>query len=240
MATARPAIRPDAAEALALPFDTVLDLLPTDTAPAISSTDGRTPLTFSRLSSQSRSLDLASFGIARSDRVAVAIPNGPEAASALLAFAHACAYAPLNPRLTQAELAFEFEDLPAKAVVVQRGERENDNGLRVDPILEVARAMGLPVLVLIPSACVAGAWTLQWLERPLPPLAVAAPGSDPSSRRHDVCLVLHTSGTSAKPKLVPLTHENLAVGSSCIAAALRIQRRETSLSLMPLFHIHGA
>lgn len=282
-ATVRPPIRPNASEALALPFDSILDLLPADDRPAIIGTDGRRPLTFSHLISQSRSLGLSRFGIGPTDRVAVAIPNGPEAASALLAFTHACTYAPLNPRLTHAELAFELEDLPAKAVVVQRGEREHNNGR----IIEVARAMRLPILELVPSAIHAGEWELHSLDPTTQPLSGAhaahshtplqaggaasppeptAAASTPISpaarvalavddeteamlnvhegegsrrRREAVCLLLHTSGTSSKPKLVPLTHQNLAVGASCIAAALQLTRNETSLSVMPLFHIHG-
>jgi acyl-CoA synthetase (AMP-forming)/AMP-acid ligase II len=307
----RPPIRPDASEAVALPFDTILDLLPADDAPAIIGTEGRRPLTFSRLISQSRGLNLSKFGIGPTDRVAVAIPNGPEAASALLAFTYACAYAPLNPRLTHAELAFELEDLPAKAVVVQRGERELNNGR----IIEVARAMRLSILELVPSTAEAGAWELHSLDAstPMPrgahlwhshkpvqaggaaasilepatcagvPVRSAArvapvanaeteeghdeteaanvetesandvtraandksgatlhrPGDCSRTRRGAVCLLLHTSGTSSKPKLVPLTHQNLGVGASCIAAALQLTRGETSLSIMPLFHIHG-
>ena len=46
---------------------------------------------------------------------------GPEALTAFLAFSLACTYAPLNRALTEAELVFEFEDLPAKALVVMRG-----------------------------------------------------------------------------------------------------------------------
>ena len=52
-------------------------------------------------------------------------------------------------------------------------------------------------------------------------------------------LVLHTSGTTAKPKIVPLTHENVATGSLCIASALKLRRDSVNLNMMPLYHIHG-
>ena len=51
--------------------------------------------------------------------------------------------------------------------------------------------------------------------------------------------MLHTSGTTAKPKIVPLTHENIAVGAQCIASALKLKRESVNLNVMPLYHIHG-
>ena len=55
----------------------------------------------------------------------------------------------------------------------------------------------------------------------------------------DLALVLHTSGTTKKPKIVPLTHSNLANGIQFVAATLRRQPNDLNLNIMPLFHIHG-
>ena len=64
--------------------------------------------------------------------------------------------------------------------------------------------------------------------------------------RNDLCLVLHTSGTTNKPKIVPLTHANVASGSLCIASTLQLRAdddrkkpEDVNLNVMPLFHIHG-
>ena len=54
-----------------------------------------------------------------------------------------------------------------------------------------------------------------------------------------MCLVLHTSGTTNKPKIVPLSHANVARGIQFVSATLRRGPRDVCLNVMPLFHIHG-
>jgi amino acid adenylation domain-containing protein len=66
---------------------------------------------------------------------------------------------------------------------------------------------------------------------PGPPAAAADPG--------DVALVLHTSGTTGRPKIVPLTHANLCASARSIAETLALGERDRCLEIMPLFHIHG-
>src|SRR5262249_12680686 len=55
----------------------------------------------------------------------------------------------------------------------------------------------------------------------------------------DEALVLHTSGTTARPKMVPLTQANLAVSARSIAASVGLSVSDRCLNVMPLFHIHG-
>ncbi len=55
----------------------------------------------------------------------------------------------------------------------------------------------------------------------------------------DVALVLHTSGTTSRPKIVPLRQRNLACSAAAIAESLALTPRDRSLNVMPLFHIHG-
>ena len=107
-------------------------------------------------------------------------------------------------------------------------------GVANDVVLKVAEEHGLPVLELTPDPTEAGIFSLEWLARPL-----AVPGERIWGRRQDVCLVLHTSGTTNKPKIVPLTHENLCAGAQCISSTLQLRRDEICLNMMPLFHIHG-
>jgi acyl-CoA synthetase (AMP-forming)/AMP-acid ligase II/aryl carrier-like protein len=54
-----------------------------------------------------------------------------------------------------------------------------------------------------------------------------------------VALVLHTSGTTSRPKLVPLTQANLCASAHHIRATLALSATDRCLNLMPLFHIHG-
>src|SRR5262249_42083537 len=55
----------------------------------------------------------------------------------------------------------------------------------------------------------------------------------------DVGLVLHTTGSTSRSKLVPLTHANLCVSASNIGTALALSTRDRCLNVMPLFHAHG-
>jgi len=55
----------------------------------------------------------------------------------------------------------------------------------------------------------------------------------------DVALILHTSGTTSRPKIVPLTGANIWASANNIAAALELSERDRALNVMPLFHIHG-
>jgi acyl-CoA synthetase (AMP-forming)/AMP-acid ligase II len=55
----------------------------------------------------------------------------------------------------------------------------------------------------------------------------------------DIALLLHTSGTTARPKLVPLSQRNVAASALNIARTLCLAPGDTCLNIMPLFHIHG-
>ena len=55
----------------------------------------------------------------------------------------------------------------------------------------------------------------------------------------DVALLLHTSGTTARPKIVPLSHRNICASARHNAAALALTCRDHCLNIMPLFHIPG-
>jgi len=50
---------------------------------------------------------------------------------------------------------------------------------------------------------------------------------------------LHTSGTTSRPKLVPLLQRNLAASAGNIARVLALGPDDCCLNIMPLFHIHG-
>ena len=55
----------------------------------------------------------------------------------------------------------------------------------------------------------------------------------------DVALLLHTSGTTSRPKLVPLTQRNVVASAQSIRATLGLVAEDRGLNIMPLFHIHG-
>ena len=163
-------------------------------------------------------------GLGRTSRVAVVVENGPEAASAFLGIASAAVCAPLNPSYRAAEFEFYLRDLRAEAVVV---------GASLETAArDVARALGLRVVELVVDASLpAGTFDLVGLED-------AARAPEPPSAE-DVALVLHTSGTTARPKIVPLTHRELSASAGNVVQALGLDPADRCLNVMPLFHIHG-
>ncbi len=169
---------------------------------------------------------LATAGIGPGDRVAIVLPNGPDMATAFLTVAASCCAAPLNPAYRADELEFSLSDLQPAAILLADGE--------TGPARDVADRLGLPVLLLRGGDCAAGSFTLDATALP------AGSGAAPRPvRADDPALVLHTSGTTARPKIVPLTNGNLAASARHIAAALALGPTDICLNVMPLFHIHG-
>ena len=166
---------------------------------------------------------LRALGIGQGDRVALVVGNGPEAASAFLAISSAAVCAPLNPSYRSAELEFYLRDLRVKAVVV---------GSTLDtPARNVASTLGIDVLELtVDPSSPAGTFALD----------VAAGAEEVSDPGPDAeALVLHTSGTTARPKIVPLAHRHLMASARNVGATLGLQPTDRCLNVMPLFHIHG-
>ncbi len=187
---------------------------------------GRPPLTYRELAEHldATARRLHATGLGRGDRVAIVLPNGPEMAAAFLATAAVATAAPLNPSYRAPELDFYLADLDAKALVVAAGEGS--------PAVAVAEARGLPVLELSwDPAAAAGMFTLGDPGEPPPGGELAGPD--------DVALVLHTSGTTSRPKIVPLAQRNLCVSAASIAASLELTPEDLCANVMPLFHIHG-
>jgi acyl-CoA synthetase (AMP-forming)/AMP-acid ligase II len=99
--------------------------------------------------------------------------------------------------------------------------------------VEVAERLGMAVLRLaFDAASPAGTFRVAG--------AAAGPalGAKPAGTS-DTALLLHTSGTTSRPKLVPLSHANLAASARNIGATLSLTAADRCLNIMPLFHIHG-
>lgn len=187
----------------------------------------RVPLDYGSLFEllDSATVQLRERGVESSDRVALVVQNGPEAATAFLALASAAACAPLNPAYRRAEMDFYLDDLKARAVVVSRGLET--------PAREAAEVRGIAVLELdVDPGMPAGVFALAG--------GVAGPpATTPRRADDDLALFLHTSGTTSRPKLVPLTQQNLIASARHVSATLALRPDDRCLNLMPLFHIHG-
>lgn len=166
---------------------------------------------------------LQQLGIGRNDRVALVLPNGPAMAMAFLSVAACATCAPLNPTYRSAEFAFYLADLDAKAVIVAEA---------VDsPVRAIAMELKIPLIELTADATTAGLFTLTGNGA-----EIISPGF---AQEEDIALILHTSGTTARPKMVPLTQRNLLRSAATIAATLALTPNDRVLNIMPLFHIHG-
>jgi len=212
------------------PFDTIPALLTRGEAdaPAIGTPD-RPPLTYAGLRNLAERTVAAlnGMGLGRGDRVAIVLPNGPEMAAAFVTIACGAAAAPLNPGYRTEEFDFYLADLGAKALIVLRGAESEARA--------AAEARGVPVIELAPEADgAAGLFTLR------PERAMAgAPARAGMAEPEDVALTLHTSGTTSRPKIVPLRHINIAASAQHIGRALALAPQDVCLNIMPLFHIHG-
>ena len=192
---------------------------------------GRQPLAYDGLSAQvSRTVDrLNGLGIGRGDRVGIVLPNGPEMAVAFVSIAAAATTAPLNPVYRQEEYEFYLTDLNARALVVLEGDDT--------PAIRAATAHGIEVLALRPDPDgPAGAFSLVGGAADAEALPPERSGL---AQPDDVALVLHTSGTTARPKIVPLLHRNVCASASNIRNTLRLTEEDRCMNVMPLFHIHG-
>merc|ERR1719162_2413381 len=54
-----------------------------------------------------------------------------------------------------------------------------------------------------------------------------------------ICLLLRTSGTTSRPKGVPLTQGALVMNGAIISASMDLKESDVVYSVMPLFHIGG-
>jgi acyl-CoA synthetase (AMP-forming)/AMP-acid ligase II len=165
---------------------------------------------------------LAGLGLRRDQAVGMVYENGPEAIVLFLAVAAVCAAAPLNPAYTEPEMRFYLEDVDAAALLAPPG------GARAARAAKPAGAL-LVEASLDPDGV---------LEVEVPGRTVTPAAPDPPSG-DDVALMLHTSGTTGRPKRVPLRHRNLDASIANITATYQLGPGDVSLCAMPLFHVHG-
>lgn len=188
---------------------------------------GRFALSYRRLWSQIEYVidSLNAMGLGRDDRVAIVLPDGPEMAVTFIAVAAGATAAPLNPAYRKSELEFYLSDLKARALIVPSG-----GGA---PGRAAAQACDIPVIELsFDIQAEAGTFML-----------AGEPGSSPArtgfAQEDGVALVLHTSGTTSRPKIVALTQRNLCSSTLNHSVALALTDQDRCLNMMPLFHIHG-
>ena len=209
-------------------FTTLHDMvaLQAPTATAMLAPSG-VPLTYGAMNAliAQTTAALNAMGIGRGDRVGIVLPNCPEMATAFVAVASSCTAAPLNMAYRADEFEFYLSDLKAKALIVASGSQT--------PAIAVAAKLGVAIIELkaLPEQG-AGNFELMSAQKGTPTSAGPA-GAD------DVALILHTSGTTSRPKIVPLSHRNVCASARNISHTLQLTSADRQLHVMPLFHIHG-
>ncbi len=159
------------------------------------------------------------LGIQPGNRVAMSLPNGLDSIVCFLAASVAGTAAPLNPGYRYDEFVFFLEGTNAQMLVVPAEGSE-----------EARRAAGdkIPVVVAEVDSC-----GVVRLSQSTKGKTAGPPNAN------DVALVLHTSGSTGRPKRVPLKHSNLTASAGNIVRTYDLGPDDTTLVLMPLFHIHG-
>lgn len=157
--------------------------------------------------------------IGRGDRVAIVMPNGPWMASAFIGLLPWCVTAPLNPAYTQSEFEFYLDDLNIGLLVTLSGFETVASS--------VAHARHIKTLELNPTESAGGFSLASSHEREI------------SNDLEKISLILHTSGTTSRPKMVPLTERNVLASARNITETLALRSSDKCLNVMPLFHIHG-
>jgi acyl-CoA synthetase (AMP-forming)/AMP-acid ligase II len=205
---------------------TLADLLfdPVSAAPAIRGVSPPLQLTYQALAEQVERLagQLRSAGIEPGGCVAMILPNSPAFLVLLLALVRArLTAAPLDPASKADELRVLLEDLHSRAIITDGS---------ISAVSEVASGLGLPVWQV-------DAGSSEKISLP-GPLASPQRSLEPPLAG-DVALILHTSGTTSRPKAVPLTHANVLHSVLTVAAHYALTPADGSLVVLPLFHGHG-
>jgi acyl-CoA synthetase (AMP-forming)/AMP-acid ligase II len=168
---------------------------------------------------------LAAAGVRRGDKVAFTLPNGPDVVQILLAItALGAAAAPLNPAYTQSEYSFYLQDIGPRLLLMPQS--------RPEAAVAAAEACGVPVVTTRAGGSEPPRLFVQDEE-------VKPETGFERGRPEDVGVVLHTSGTTSRPKQVPLLQQNLMASTRTIAAHYRLGPDDVSFCVMPLFHVHG-
>ena len=170
---------------------------------------------------------LAANGAGPGVPVSIDLVNGYEFVATFLAVTRAGAIAaPLNPAYTTDEFTFYFEDTEVRVAILPNGPH---------PAREAAARLGIKTIdanLESSNGRLRVALSSNGIE-----LTSSVDAQSPSES--DIALFLHTSGTTSRPKGVPLRHLNLMKSVDNIKNTYALTPDDTSLIVMPLFHVHG-
>ena len=173
---------------------------------------------------------LTELGIGYRDALSIVLPNGLEFIVSFFATASQRAIAaPLNPAYTESEFDFYLEDLCSVLILVARGAVA-----RNEPPVRAARKYGSAI-----AECYLEGSRVKLDLKDKGKLAGRLHSRLGTAEPVDIALVLHTSGTTGRPKAVPLTHRNLTATMRNVKETYDLTAQDRTMLVMPLFHIHG-
>ncbi|OZJ05493.1 hypothetical protein BZG36_01888 [Bifiguratus adelaidae] len=210
--------------------------------------------------------DLSQFDLGRGDRVGVSLPDGPENGLCLLGVMTYATCAPENPNLTAEEIVHDFTNMRVKACILPEAKVEKGEE---DPVVKALLGADIKVIGLrahrngrvgffelynpatdvstpTQSCYESESEQSELLEViSLTPTPKEKPGLSFSrsvsrlNRPEDIAMILQTSGTSGKKKIVPYRLRTLAVGTTCVAYSWGLKPYDLNVNMMPLFHVGG-
>ena len=167
---------------------------------------------------------LSSLNIKKEDKIAIVLGNGASMACTFIAIAANYTSCPLNPLYTKEEFKFYYDDLKVKAVIIEENKSIDAK--------EAASELGIKVINLKRETTSENIkLDIDYVKNKYKYL--------PETTTDDIAMILHTSGTTSRPKMVPLSQKNLLASARNISSTLNLKEDDKCLNIMPMFHIHG-
>ena len=167
---------------------------------------------------------LRESGLDRSARVAVALPSGADAALAIVATACAAVAVPIDTQLTAPEIDGRLARLRPRAVIVP--------GDGPSATRDVAMGRGLAVIEANSEGRGKLGLSLRASE-----VGRAAAAEEPDAVA--IAFILQTSGTTARPKLIPSSHRNMLAAAARVQSWFDLTRADRCLNVSPVCYAHG-
>ena len=170
-------------------------------------------------------------GFAHGSRLAILADNHPQWVAAYLAIlASGCAAVPLDSALHSDQVSKLLKDSGALAIFV--------DAKHAPVVLPAARELNVGAVLMDPDHMKDAADPAGWIAN-LPEIFAAGTGTfkpAPTSD-DDLASLIYTSGTTADPKGVMLTHANLVAEVDAISTWIDLGPDDALLGVLPLFHV---